>query len=219
MLYYICCIMIYYILNKIIFCNFRKFHSGFTHLTSCRGASSDFQYPNVFLSNFRKSYALFDFCGYQACIWYINMHTGHKLIHMDFLNQKDFKRPQKMQFSFCNLSLPEIIIISYLLVYFSIIYSFGIFWSSSMHIYLLDLFNFVSLETLMVPYFWLFLVLNNIWLKEKQNIQQDIGDSQKDELNHINKINHMIFLSFYKSWYGSGFNGWFWYNTERKICF
>lgn len=67
-----------------------------------------------------------------------------------------------MQFSFYNLSLPEIIIISYLLVYFAMIYSFGIFWSSSMHMYLLDHFNFVSLETLMVPYFWLFVVLNNV---------------------------------------------------------
>lgn len=84
-----------------------------------------------------------------------------------------------MQFSFCNLSLPEIIIISYLLVYFAMIYSFGIFWSSSMHMYLLDLFNLVSSETLMVPYLWLLVVLNNVWLKEKQNNQSGIGGVQK----------------------------------------
>lgn len=84
-----------------------------------------------------------------------------------------------MQFSCCNLSLPEIVIISYLLVYFAMIYSFDIFWSSSMHMYLLDLFNFVSSETLMVPYLWLLVVLNNVWLKEKQNNQSGIGGVQK----------------------------------------
>lgn len=53
-----------------------------TFLTSCRGPSSDSQYPNVILSNFRKSYAFFDFCGHQTCMWYINMHTDQTLIHI-----------------------------------------------------------------------------------------------------------------------------------------